>query len=108
MRTRPVLVGIIVLSLSLIAARSGAQGINNLNGDCPVDVMKTYADLNAISDKAIAGGARVSRITAVACVTGSWGSYLWKVLLRAHDGRELEWKPSDGTNDLMRMLMFGR
>jgi hypothetical protein len=49
---------------------------------------------------------KASKITGIACYRA--GEAPFKVYLRAYDGREMEWRPSDGTNELKRKMILGR
>jgi hypothetical protein len=96
-------------ALLVLAGRvAQADGIRNTLDGCPADTIRAFEDMNALSDKLIAEGVRASKITRVSCITGSWGSRLWRVYVRAYDGREMEWQPSDGSDELRRKMVFGR
>lgn len=97
-----------VFLLLAVAAGAEAGGIRNTLGACPADTVRTFEDMNALAEKMIAEGARVGKITRVSCITGSWGTSLWRVYIRAYDGREMEWQPSDGTDELRRKVLLGR
>lgn len=85
-----------------------AQSIRNY-GNCPPAIMALYEDLNRKAEAAeVEAKIRFSKIRGVACLTGSWGSEVSTVYVRAWDGREMQWKPSDGTRELQRMMLLGR
>jgi hypothetical protein len=97
---RTITVLIYTMGLTSIVHAQTAPPITNYH--CAPSILEIFRDLN---QKAVDAIVRPTLIYEIHCYSPT---DIQTVLLRAGDGRLMQWKPSKGTNELKHMMLFGR
>jgi len=90
----------VALAFSHSRTGIGLDTYSTNNTPCQADDIELLDKMN--DDAAVA---KTSRITFVVCDSDGKPA---KIILRNIDCQEMEWTPSDGTNEFKRKLMLGR
>jgi hypothetical protein len=93
----------LIAALAIVGLTSLAEAQPSItNYHCKPAILDIFQELN---EKAVAALTRPTVIYAIHCY---FHGEIQVVLLRAGDGRLMEWTPSKGSNELKHMMLFGR